>query len=192
MAGVRPGGAGALARRSWYRVEQFAHAVRAGLRPLDDSERDEVQAVLPETAWPLFWRMPLNDQRHSLGVLRTLRAAGHDEPALMQAALLHDCAKGQAGVRLWHRVAVVLVKAFRPGLLGRWTGVQPSEDSWQYPLWAHVNHPAVGAGLAAAAGCDPLAIALIRHHHDHPPVDAGGDSEENRLGVILHAADEVN
>ena len=58
--------------------------------------------------------MPRNDQRHSLNVLRSLRAAGHDEPALMQAALLHDVAKSTGGVTLFHRVAVVLLKIVRP------------------------------------------------------------------------------
>ena len=49
--------------------------------------------MVPAAAWPLFDAMPHNDQHHSLNVLRSLRTAGHTEPALMQAALLHDVAK---------------------------------------------------------------------------------------------------
>ncbi len=111
--------------------------------------------------------MPRNDQHHSLAVLRTLRAAGHAEPALLQAALLHDAAKAAAGLTLLHRVAIVLLKAFRPQILHAWAALpQPAQSDLRYPFWAHANHPAAGADLAAAAGCDPLAALLIQRHQD--------------------------
>ena len=36
----------------------------------------------------------------------------------------------------------------------------------RYPFWAYANHPKLGAELAAAAGCDPLAMTLIRRHQE--------------------------
>jgi len=120
-------------KRALYRARQFLRALLASLRPLDDAEQAEVRAVLTASAWPLFAAMPRADQRHSLNVLHAIeqnelvdaggtpaltseRAAGSVEGrqagsrgALLQAALLHDCAKHAGGVQLWHRVAAVLL-----------------------------------------------------------------------------------
>lgn len=179
-----------LARRATYRVRQFFRAVAAHLVPLTDVERAEAYAILPETARPLFDAMPRNDQRHSLAVLRALRAQGHDEPALFQAALLHDAAKAAAGLTLLHRVAIVLLKAFRPQVLLAWTALpQPARRDLRYPFWAHANHPARGAALAAASGCDPLAVALIRHHQE--PV-ALRTADFDYWLAALQAADDDN
>ncbi len=147
---------------------------------------------LPETARHLFDGMPPADQRHSLKVLAALQAAGHDHPALLQAALLHDCAKREGGVRLWHRVALVLLKAFWPALAARWAAEPaPARTDWRYPMWAHLHHPERGAELAAAAGCDPLAVALIRRHQE-PPAAHAGDPSLDELLAALQAADDDN
>jgi len=177
--------------RAWYRPRQFFRAVAASLAPLSKTGQAEVWAHLPEAGRPLFAAMPRPDQRHGLEVLRMLRAAGQDHPALMQAALLHDCAKSD-GVQLWHRVAVVLLKAFWPGLLARWT-VEPAppRGNWRYPFWVHANHPRRGAELAAAAGCDPLAVELIRRHQE-PPGPSSDRPLADRLLAALQAADDDN
>jgi hypothetical protein len=169
--------------RAGYRVRQFGSAVATRGRPLAEVERTEVRAWLPTAAWPLFEGMPRNDQRHSLNVLRTLAAAGHDDPALMQAALLHDAAKSTGGVMLWHRVAVVLLKAVRPGWPARMAGrPAPRRSDLRYPFWASVNHPRLGAEMAAAAGCDPLAVTLIRRHQE-----TSGGAEEPGSGHLNSA-----
>ena len=137
-------------RRAGYRVRQFVNALDAYIRPLTPGERAEAQAWLPESAWPLFDAMPRNDQRHSLNVLRTLHAAGHAEPALMQAALLHDVAKSAGGVTLFHRVAVVLIKIVWPDWFARVAQTPaPARSAPRYPFWAHANHPELGAEMAA-------------------------------------------
>jgi hypothetical protein len=174
-----------------YRARQFFAGLAAHLKPLSAADRAEAHAGLPVAAWPLFDAMPRNDQRHSLRVLRTLRAAGRTEPALLQAGLLHDAAKTGSGLTLLHRAAVVLLRAFWPGPLARWaTLAEPSRRDPRYPFWAHINHPARGAELAAAAGCDPLAAALIRRHQDEP--SAVPDAAMARLLRALQAADDDN
>jgi hypothetical protein len=179
-------------RRAPYRVWQFVRAVQAHLTPLSEAERAETQAILPERAWSLFDVMPASDRRHSLSVLHALQAKGYDDPALLQAALLHDCAKHEGGIRLWHRVAIVLVKAFQPEWPARWENVPPPQrGGWRYPFWVHANHPALGAELAAAAGCDPMAVALVRRHQERPSKTAG-DSLTGRLVAALQAADDDN
>jgi len=182
----------AIARRARYRVRQFLNAVRADLSPLSETQTYEVRAVLPEGAWRLFDAMPRQDQRHGLDVLHTLQAAGEVPPPLAQAALLHDCAKYRGSIRLWHRVAVVLVKAFDPSRSARWREMEaPVPNSWRYPFWAHSHHPEHGAQLAAEASCDPLAVTLIRCHGD-PPASGGLDPLAQRMLAELRTADDDN
>jgi hypothetical protein len=181
-----------LIRRIAYRVRQFLAALAAYLIPLSRSERSTIRAILPRSAWPLFDAMPGNDQRHGLRVLQALATAGHDHPALLQAAVLHDAAKQEGGVTLFHRVAIVLLKAVRPGFLAACAaGPTPARSSARYPYWVHGNHPQRGAELAAAAGCDPLAVVLIRRHQEAPSARAG-DAAVDHLLALLQAADDDN
>jgi hypothetical protein len=182
----------AIAQRVQYRVRQFANAIRAGMSPLSEAQIGEVQAVLPAEARRLFDAMPRQDQRHGLEVLHALQANGEVPPPLAQAALLHDCAKHRGGIRLWHRVAVVLVKAFDPGRERRWRDMEaPAPKAWRYPFWAHVHHAENGARLASEAGCHPLAVTLIGRHGDAPP-PGGLDPQTERLLARLRAADDDN
>jgi len=185
-----------IARRAVYRVRQFVAAVAAHRGRLSSHEQAEIERWLPQAAWSLFERMPRNDQRHSLNVLRALRDAGWSQPPLMQAALLHDVAKSVAGVMLWHRVAVVLINAARPGWSVRMAErPAPARSGLRYPFWASVNHPRLGAEMAAAAGCDPLAVTLIRRHQE-PGGGAGerrsgGAKEQSIAAMTLESAGDV-
>jgi hypothetical protein len=182
----------AIARRACYRVRQFVQAISAGLSPFSEVQTAEVRASLPEGARRLFGAMPPQDQWHGLEVLHTLQATGEVPLPLAQAALLHDCAKHRGGVRLWHRVAVVLLRAFNPSRIARWRHMEaPAPNSWRYPFWAHIHHPEHGAQLAAEAGCDPLAVTLIRCHGDSIASD-GLDPLAQRLLAKLRAADDDN
>ncbi len=179
-------------RRARYRVLQFKKAVGASLAPLSPAEETKVRAVLPDRAWPLFAAMPRADQRHSLEVWRTLSGQGRDAPALTQAALLHDCAKHRGGITLAHRVAVVLLRAFRPELLATWAEAPvPGPGGWRQPFWAHAHHPGLSAALAEAAGCDPIAVALIRRHQV-VETDDTDDASTYGLLAALQAADDDN
>ena len=182
--------------RAFYRVRQFRSALATGGRPLAEVDRTEVRAWLPAAAWPLFNAMPYNDQHHSASVMRTLAAAGHDEPSLMQAALLHDVAKSTGGVTLFHRVAVVLVKILWPDWLARMAHAQaPARSDLRYPFWVHANHPQLGAEMAAAAGCVALAVTLIRRHQDiglSTANEATISDPTDRLLTALQAVDDDN
>ena len=112
----------------------------------------------------------------------------------MQAALLHDVAKSTGGVTLFHRIAVVLIKIARPDWAARLTQTPaPDRANLRYPFWAHANHPQQGAEMAAAAGCDPLAVTLIRRHQEtgraEDPLwgsggDLGGAEDQARRGEL--------
>jgi hypothetical protein len=185
-------GARAAFYRAAYRVRQFIRALSASWRPLTEHEAAEARNQLPAGAWSLFQGMDRGDQRHSLNVLRTLQACGTTDPALLQAALIHDCAKRSGGVRIWHRVAVVLLRAFWPAGLAPWeTARAPIRSSWQYPFWAHLHHAERGAEMAAAAGCNEQVVWLIAHHQDHTARVAASPADLNALRV-LQAADDDN
>ena len=187
---MRAGERGGVPR---YRVLQFQKAVGASLAPLTPAEEMKVRAVLPDRAWLLFAAMPRVDQRHSMEVWRTLSAQGRDAPALTQAALLHDCAKHRGGITLAHRVAVVLLRAFRPELVATWAEAPaPGPGGWRQPFWAHAHHPELSAALAEAAGCDPIAVALIRRHQVVSRPDDTDDASMYGLLAALQAADDDN
>lgn len=169
-----------------YRVRQFIRAAGAWIQPEDTGDDPAVQFLSPE-ALSLFRTMPGYDRQHALGVLRTLQEQGYTDQDLLTAALLHDVGKTvhQAGaLRLWHRVAVVLMRALWPDLLEQLG--QAESGSWRRPFFVHQHHAAIGAELARQAGCSPEAVALIRHHEDPP------DQVEEPLLAALQAADGVN
>jgi putative nucleotidyltransferase with HDIG domain len=131
--------------------------------------------------------MPRYDQRHALSVCHTLELQGHAERDLLAAALLHDVGKSVAqGARvgLWHRVAVVLLRAFWPSLLVRLA--KDGGASWRRSFFVQVHHAAIGAEAAAQAGCSEITAGLIRHHEDSP------NQVPDPLLAALQAADSEN
>jgi len=181
-----------LPRRAAYRVQQFGRALLAAWRAPDQAELVEARRWLPASGWQLFAEMPRPEQRHALNVWHSLKSAGYEQSELAQAALLHDVAKYRGGVKLFHRVAVVLIKAFAPGIWQQLKELaEPSRTDWRYPLWAHANHPAGSAALAAAAGCSPEAVDLIRRHQEVLAPSQSRTSAETLLAA-LQAADDEN
>ena len=163
--------------RPLYRSRQFF----SSLRPhVDPALRDEAFALLPEPARRLFDSMPPRDRQHCLTVYTRLRAAGHDDVDLLAAALLHDCGKGE--VRLWHRVAFVLLQGAAPALLRR-VALPGDGASWRAAMHRCLHHEALGAQLARAAGCSERTAALIRGE---------GVVGDDRGLAALHEADEAS
>jgi hypothetical protein len=171
-----------------YRVKQFFGAL---LARVDEDDEQVLARLLTPPQRELFRRMARNDQRHSLDVCATLRRAGHADPDLLAAALLHDAGKAAGRIALWQRTAIVLLKRWSPGLLG-W--LARGDDPTTAPWWRQgfvVNklHPALGAQWAKRAGCSPTTVALICRHqeairtvHDH----------QDRLLATLQRADGEN
>jgi hypothetical protein len=169
-----------------YRVKQFWWALCAQV-PAD--VWPVVKSTLTAEQLALFQTMSLSDQRHSLQVFRSLWAAGQTNQDLLVAALLHDVGKAGGQLHLWHRVAIVLLRAFWPGLLERLS--RGEAKGWRAGFVIHHRHPELGAMRAQAAGCSSLAVALIRRHQNPPPANPE-PSEEDRWLIILQQADGVN
>jgi len=172
--------------RAIYRVRQFLRAAASWIRPAAVDE-DVLRRVLPPQAVALFQAMPGYDRQHAMAVFQALGAAGHDEPDLLVAALLHDVGKSGSGVariRIWHRVATVLLRAFWPGAMERISQDRPG--SWRRPFFVQQHHATLGAELVRAACCTPETVELIRRHED---ACREGDST---LLAALQAADGLN
>ena len=158
-----------------HRVGQFIGHLTARVDP-DEEERARV--LLPGAAWSLFSEMPTADRRHALDVTGRLLATGHHDQDLLAAAMLHDAAKGRR-MRLWHRVAGVLLEAVAPRALVRLAS--PDAGSWRYPFHLYLHHAALSADAATAAGCSARTGAFIRGSAE--PEDAG-------FAAALRRADE--
>jgi hypothetical protein len=157
------------------RTRQFVRHVAGRVSP---AERAALAAWLTPAQLALFDGMHRADQRHGLDVVRALRAAGHDNPDVLLAGLLHDCAKGPS-VGLWHRVA---------WSLGERYGRRVRRLAERLPGFADAlhrldGHAASSAEMALAVGCSPRVAELIAMQ------SAATDSE---LGEALRLADEAN
>jgi hypothetical protein len=138
-----------------HRVGRFIGHLTARVDP---DEEAHARRLLPDGAWPLFATMPTADRRHALDVAGRLLADGLLDSDLLAAAMLHDAAKG-ARMRLWHRVAGVVLQALAPRALRRLDS--PDERSWRYPFHLYLHHAAMSAEAALQAGCSPRTAAFI-------------------------------
>ena len=166
-----------------YRVKQFFRALGARV---SDQELEQVAPVLTPAALTLFRSMAAQDQRHALEVHRALCQAGHTNPHLLAAALLHDIGKAAARLPAWQRAVIVLLNRFAPRLLASLG--QGELDGWRRPFVVHARHPEIGARWAEEAGCSPLTVALIRRHQEQSPCQ----TEQDHLLAALQAADNLN
>jgi hypothetical protein len=125
----------------------------------------------------LFDTMHVADRRHGLDVVASLRAEEVTEPDLLVAGLLHDAGKGDTGI--WPRVAYSLGTRY-----GSWIPrVVTVLPGFRAALERLRTHAETSAALAAAAGCSPRTVELIRNQ------DAPLDAE---FGELLRLADEAN
>ena len=162
--------------RSWWgsKTRQFRAHLRARVGSM---ERAALASWVSPAQLEVFDAMHVADRRHGLDVVATLRTEGASDPELLLAGLLHDAGKGDTGI--WPRVAYSLGQHY-----GSWAwttaGVVPG---WSAALERLRDHAETSAAIAAAAGCSPRTVELIRHQ------DAPLDDDAGRL---LQLADDAN
>jgi hypothetical protein len=149
-----------------YRSRQFRRALPIPCRPVAD---EQLCPHLSAAQIVLFRRMQPSEQAHAFQVYERLTAAGHADPDLLAAALLHDAGKALAPLSLVDRALVVLGEHFFPAAARRWGSGGPR--GLRRPFVTAAQHPAWGADLAAAAGASSRICDLIRRHQDVPAAD---------------------
>jgi hypothetical protein len=154
-------------KQSWlhgalWRVRQFRHAVRSRPEPAVDSELRRLLAS--DAQWTLLARLTPFDRAHHLRVYRLLIDAGHTDPDLLRAALLHDVGKADARGRVGviHRSVHVLIGSVSPRLLHR---IAADEGWFQRGIFLSAYHAEVGAALVRIAGGSQRCCDLIRRHN---------------------------
>ncbi|MFL7793780.1 MAG: hypothetical protein AB8I69_16675 [Anaerolineae bacterium] len=167
-----------------YRVGQFFRALTARV---SEEEVERAICALTPKAQVLFRCQTIQDQRHALAVYGALRRAGHTNPHLLAAALLHDAGKAAARLSPVHRSIIVLLGRFAPGLLAHLS--QGEICWWNRPFVVHIQHPQIGARWAEEAGCSPLTAVLIRQHEEKQTVV---QTDQDRLLAVLQAVDDAN
>jgi hypothetical protein len=161
---------------SWWadKTRQVGRHLRA---TVSRDERAELSGWLSPAALALFDGMHVADRRHGLDVVTRLRAGGMDDPEVLVAGLLHDCAKGDTGVL--PRIAYSLGQRY-----GSWVWrVARIVPGWRAALERLRVHAEASARLAVEAGCSPRVVELIRHQD--APVDP-------IAGEQLRLADEAS
>ena len=161
---------------SWWasRTRQFRAHLRASVTP---EERSALVTWIAPAQLELFDAMHVADRRHGIDVVASLRAESVTGPDLLVAGLLHDAGKGDTGI--WPRVAYSLGSRYGvwiPRVARVLPGFRPALERLR-------THAETSASLAAAAGCSPRTVELIRNQ------DAPLDAE---FGELLRLADEAN
>jgi hypothetical protein len=146
-----------------HRVGQFWRHASARV---SEQESRAAEQVLGPSLWPLFAQLPVNDQRHGLDVLKTVRRLeGQPDRLLQQAALLHDAGKAGARFSVVDRSLTVFLRAASPRLLEVVLRARPG-FARRHDLY--VDHARVGAERLRHAGAPELA-AIVAQHHDREP-----------------------
>jgi hypothetical protein len=84
-------------------------------------------------------------------------------------------------MRLWHRVAGVLLESVAPGLLRGLASPDPA--SWRHAFHLYLHHAELSAEMAIAAGCGPRTAAFIKGF---------GAGDDARLQRALTEADDAS
>jgi hypothetical protein len=161
---------------AWWlaKVRQTKRHLLARVSP---AERDATATWLSPAQLAVFDGMHVADRRHGLDVVAALRAGGESDPEVLLAGLLHDAGKGDTGMlpRILHALGQARM-TWPARALGRWPGMRAS-------LVCLRDHAETSAQLAAAAGCSPRTVDLIRWQ-DEP--------RDPEAGERLRLADEAN
>jgi hypothetical protein len=146
-----------------HRVGQFWRHASAQVSPVETANAERILG--PDLA-ALFFRLPVNDQRHGLDVLGTVTQL-EPEPGqlLQQAALLHDVGKSGAEFSVMDRSLTVFLAALAPRLLEALLKARPA-FARRYAVYA--DHARIGADRLRAVGATELAGIVAEHHAAQP------------------------
>ena len=171
----------------FYRLKQVWWALIA--RPLTPEEHELVDRLLSPAEKELFYRFAVNDQNHSIRVVKYIIINQHSNRSLLKAALLHDIGKIKSGrLSIVDRSIAVAVKAILPKLSQAWgQGTLDTSFRFQKPSIVRAQHAEWGAEMMQKIDSDPLAVSLVRRHQNQLVEIA---SKEDELLAVLQIADD--
>lgn len=83
------------------------------------------------------------------------------DPAIVEAALLHDVGKSAAPIGAFARSLATVASALRIPVTGSWR--------------LYRDHGEIGAAMLESAGANPLTVAFARFHPGPPPTGISTD-----------------
>lgn len=144
------------------RLRQFREA-NVGPSPGDF---EIARQMLTPALYERFLAQHPRDIRHSARTAQWLLDRGHDDPALLEAALLHDIGKGEQ--RRADRVAYVAASRF--GIAGV-LAMPSSRLAFRRAAARSLDHAITGSRELRALGARPRAVELTLLHHAELPGD---------------------
>ena len=148
-------------------VGRFFGHLRA--EPPGPEDQSFVHEHLTAPCAEMFWSQSFPDQRHAVDVARRVSMTLPEDPGAVEAALVHDIGKREAGIGPVSRsIATILDAACLP---------MPTR------MRAYRDHGRRGSVDIEEAGCGELAVLFARYHPG--PAPEGIDSE--RWKVLLDA-----
>lgn len=149
-----------------HRVAQFW---RHSSARVSIQEVGAVNEILGPQLSGFFLDLPVNDQRHGLDVLETIRRAEASPPILLQqAALLHDMGKVGARLTVIERSLTVMLRAISPGFLAAVLRAMPRFGA-RYATYS--DHARIGAERLSGSGATDLAAVVAEHHSRQPRLE---------------------
>jgi putative nucleotidyltransferase with HDIG domain len=149
-----------------HRVGQFWRHASARV---SEQERLTVEPLLGPALWPLFAQLPVNDQRHGIDVLETVRRLeAQPDRLLQQAALLHDVGKAGAEFSVVDRSLTVFLRGASPRLLEALRRARPG-FARRHDIY--IDHARIGAERLRVAGAPELADVVAEHHAPEPRLE---------------------
>lgn len=140
-----------------------------GATPPGPADQQYVHDHLTPPCAAAFWTQSPADQEHAVTVARRVEAEIGDDPATIEAALLHDI--GKRDVRI--------------GAIGR--SIATVLDAAGLPMTrrmrAYRDHGPAGGRILESAGCGRLAVAFAGAHPAGPPADVDAARWQVLLGA---------
>lgn len=169
-------------------ASRLRQGVRALLAYTQAVDYDLAACYLTPDQIALLGRLRLNEQLHSLNVLRAvLDQDDHTPHDLAVAALMHDVGKSRYALAVWQKSLTVLVRRFNSTLYERWSADE-TLTFWRAPYVVKRYHPAWGADMLAETGAAARAVWLVRHH-DSDLAAWDGHPHQPLLARLQHADD---
>lgn len=174
-------------KKVWHRYRQFRQAIKSRLTP---SDIEFVRLYLSQIEQVLFYRMALQDQRHSLLLAHTFLSRQHthdytwvDTKVFIRSALLHDVGKSFLPISVWMRSMYVVLQNWKEGaLLDKHATAQSTHPFWQ-KMTVLANHGELGAQMLQSISTLSDIVDVARYHHSKP------QARESKLLPIIREID---